>query len=424
MLLSLALLLTACKPNHAEISGQWHVWLAANNSATVSEGKLDLAETATRIYECSGRGWDDDLQAFEPGYIGPTSGADYQTGRYFGGACDPSDSSCDQAALDADCALLASMEFYPQLNRDGYYYLTEPLDTWRSEAIMTSEGDFQLTFHNRLGKGQDFRLAFVITPDFAPLICDDPDGDGTAEAVVMDGTNWVEAWTANQGLDGQLYYLNAGAQQTKPDKNSATEPEIWYLENDWAGGFAHAKFAAEEFISVPNVYGQYDEYGVGTHFEVSASSQEGTLWGSAISRLDPDMDEYAALSDDLKERSDAWAREISGVAMGGVSPEQADTSLFELRVEDNAWRPIDLDIEGLDGWMEVASSWVTVDPGSQLEVGGSASGEFQILFTGYESSSLLVAKGSWSVDRIRKDPWAYDVLEDEKRAESGNEFCK
>lgn len=262
----LALLLTGCAPQDAEVTGTWHVWLAANNSATVDEGKLDLAERATRIYDCA-RGWDADRGDFEMGYIGPRPGDTIGEGsRFFGGDCDPADTACDQDLLDAQCAEIAGLEFYTFLQGDGYYYLTEPLDPWRTEAVMNGEGDFQLTVHNRLGNGQDMRFNFSIKPEFAPLECVDTDGDGTASVEYVDGRSWSEAWSEDE--DGYtIYYLNAGSFQVDPS-TSGDDTVFWYFNSDWSAGFAHAKFAAEEFSVHPTDYGNYDESGAGQNFDL------------------------------------------------------------------------------------------------------------------------------------------------------------
>ncbi len=267
----IALLLTACAPQDAEVSGSWHVWLAANNSATADEGELDLEERATRIYECK-RGWDDERDDFEIGYIGPRTQEDRDSGKYYGGACDPDDSSCDQGALDDQCDDIYALEYYTFLQDDGYYYLTEPLDTWRSEALINGEGDFQLTVHNKLGNGQDLRFNFVIEPGFAPLECVDTDGDGVASAEYQDGQSWTAAWSDDE--DGHtLYYLNAGAYQVEPTGSSggigsSDDAAFWYFTSEWAAGFSHAKYAAEEFIVRPTDYGRYDEAGDGPNFNL------------------------------------------------------------------------------------------------------------------------------------------------------------
>jgi len=262
----LALLLTGCAPQDAEVTGSWHVWLAANNSATVDEGKLDLAERATRIYDCA-RGWDEDRGDFELGYIGPRQGDTIGDGsKFYGGACDPADSACDQDVLDAQCAEIDALQYYKFLQDDGYYYLTEPLDVWRSEAVMNGEGDFQLTMHNKLGSGQDMRFNFSIKPDFAPLECVDTDGDGTASVEYVDGQSWSDAWSEDE--DGnKIYYLNAGSFQVDPS-TSGDSIVFWYFNTDWSAGFSIAKFAAEEFTVRPTDYGNYDESGEGPNFDL------------------------------------------------------------------------------------------------------------------------------------------------------------
>lgn len=424
MLPALALLLTGCAPNDAEVTGTWHVWLAANNSGTVDEGEIDVVERAKRIYECSGRNWDSETDDWEEGYIGPTGSDEYGSDKFFGGGCNPDDSDCPEADMQADCDLVDAMEFYDFLQRDGFYYLTEPIDAWRSEALINGEGDFQLTIHNKLGDGQDMRFMFVIKPGFAPVECVDEDGDGTAEVAYQDGTPWVDAWSADLGGDS-LYYLNAGAQQSSPGEfDEYGDPVIWYFPTEWSAGFGHAKFAAEEFTSRPNQYGLYDEEGFGQHFELSAGTSDDTYWGSVIDREAPDDAAYQQTAAELATLAEGWAAEIDAVAINGVAPDQADFSNFSHMVEDNSWRPVDLEVPGLDGWMEVASSWVRIKQGSTLEEGGSAEGEFQIYFEGFESASVMVVKGTFVVDKIRKDKWSYPDLEDELREQNGTAYCE
>lgn len=433
MIPALALLLTGCAPNDAEVTGTWHVWLAANNSGTVDEANIDVVDRAKRIYECSGRGWDSDTDDWEDGYIGPLADDDASSDKFFGGACEPGDGDCPAADLSADCDLVDAMEYYDFLQRDGFYYLTEPIDAWRSEALINGEGDFQVTIHNKLGNGQDLRFMFSIKPDFAPTICDDEDGDGTAEVIYEDGSRWIDAWSDGLGGD-QIYYLNAGAQQSSPgDFDDYGDPYIWYFPTEWAAGFGHAKFAAEEFTSRPNQYGLYDEEGFGQHFELGggianedpdAGSQNDTYWGQVIVRENPDMTAYAETAAELQALADGWAAEFDGVAINGVDPAQADLSSFSHKVEDNSWRPVDLTVPGIDGWMEVAASWVRIKSGSELVEGGAAEGEFQIYFEGFESASVMVVEGSFVIDKIRKDKWSYPNLEEEKREENGTTYCE
>lgn len=364
----LALLLTGCAPNDAEVTGSWHVWLAANNSATVDEGKLDLVEQATRIYDCA-RGWDDETGTWEIGYVGPRSGDDVASGKYFGGQCAPGDASCDQAALDEQCSAVNDLSYYPFLQDDGYYYLTQPLDVWRSEAIMNGEGDFQLTLHNKLGNGQDMRLAFSLKPGFAPVECTDEDGDGVATVNYTDGASWLQQWSADE--DGHnIYYLNAGSFQVEPSGGSSgpgsesDDPEYWYFTSEWSAGFAHAKFAAEEFVVRAPDYGAYDEAGEGPNYnlvedfrnECAASrtsvpplvdagpnqhmwlGETLTLDGSATIDMDGDS---LTTTWKISSPSNSGAELTTDGTTGTFTPISAGNYTLSLEAYDGAWRVTD-----------------------------------------------------------------------------------
>lgn len=364
----LALLLTGCAPQDAEITGNWHVWLAANNSATVDEGELDLVERATRIYDCA-RGWDDETGTWEIGYIGPRSADETASDKYFGGACDPEDSGCDQAVLDEQCDLVSDLEFYTFLKDDGYYYLTEPIDTWRTEAIINGEGDFQLTLHNKLGNGQDMRLAFVVEPGFAPVECLDEDGDGTANVVYTDGEPWLAMWSDDEDAHN-IYYLNAGSYQIEPTGSAggagseAGEPEYWYFTSEWNAGFGISKFAAEEFVSRPTDYGNYDEVGDGPNFNliedirnecaasrstipplVDAGADRIMLPGETIEldgsgTTDPDGDELT-YEWKISSPTDSGAAITTDGSSGSFTPVSPGNYKLSLEVFDGAWRVTD-----------------------------------------------------------------------------------
>ena len=66
---------------------------------------------------------------------------------------------------------------------------------------------------------------------------------------------------------------------------------------------------------------------------------------------------------------------------------------------------------------------MTVDSGSKLEEGGSASGEFQILFDGATSASSVLVHGTFKTENIQLDPWGYGNLEEEQRELNGTPFC-
>jgi hypothetical protein len=97
--------------------------------------------------------------------------------------------------------------------------------------------------------------------------------------------------------------------------------------------------------------------------------------------------------------------------------------MFQHKIEDNYWRPIDGTVTGLDGWMEVHSSWVRLKNGSKVEDDGTVTGDFQIFYDGAESGSRLLVRGEFKTTRLRADRWGYGNLEEEKREQFDNPFC-
>lgn len=402
--------LAGCAPQDAKVDGQWFSWLPANSSVTaaaatdaddMADELTGLADKAT-IFECV-RGWDNEDADWEDGYIGPRQGDDYADPRFIGGACAPDDLECAEFEdeMDAECARIngstdgevEGITFFTEFQSDGIYGLSGKVEPWRTEALLNGEGAFQLTVHHDLGNGVDFRYAFSIDPDFAPVVCTaDENGDPVIEYV--DGAPWVEQWSADEeGYD--IYYLNALSYQELP-RGAESNLDYWSMPSEWVSGVGFAKFGSDEFYSY------------------------GDPMFNAISRAgEPDMDEYAASIDATTADAEKWSDELVYVAGAHVDGEPA----FAMKIEDNLWRPIDEADEGLDGYVEVHSSWVRVKEGAKFKEGGSVKGDYQILFGGTESLSLLLVTGTFEVEDLKIDPWAYPVLEDELREENGTEFC-
>ena len=169
------------------------------------------------------------------------------------------------------------------------------MDAWRSEALINSEGDLQLTIHVDLGDDQDFRYVWSIDPDFAPDDCLENE-DGELYRAFSDGSSWVQEWSEDE--DGNLvYYLNAGSYQVDPTDSENS----WYLSDDMVAGYSHAKFAAEEFSSHPGEYGHYDLDGSPLAWGTDALSG-GTLAGgflgveSTVTRAASDLPERTTTS--------------------------------------------------------------------------------------------------------------------------------
>jgi hypothetical protein len=409
----LALSLIGCAPQDAEVTAHWFTWLAANSSPSIDENSIDSMLEEATAFECSGRGWDRDEEEWENGYIGP--GNELLTAAtYIGGDCDPDDESCDADALEAECDDVNNAYFHTYLQEDGYYAMQGSVEPYRTEAYLNSENDFQLTVHQRLGGGEDFRFHFTIAPDFAPVECIDE--DGTTVARYVDDAEWVNQWSDTE--DGySIYYLNAGAYQRNPSDTD----DYWYLINDWNSGYGSAKFSSDEFASLPGEYGDYD------HLEAYESGARETLFANSghflavgdRSALDDASiaDTYAAYSDTLTGLAEGWGEEMSNIA--GASSDDGNFTYTE-KVEDNQWRPIDTGISGLDGWMEVHHSWVRIKDGASFELGSAIEGDFQILMGGIDSGSRMVVIGSFKVESLRDDPVGYPFLEDELRGPEGN----
>ena len=429
--------LTGCAPQDAAVTGQWFSWLAANSSATVEEDNLDFS--AATAFECSGRGWDAETCDFEPGYVGSTKGPGDQ---YVGGDCPMTNaagnfnrndgpcnvsytSACNEADLATyaeQCSELQALQNNTWINDDGYYGLSGEIAPWRSEALINAEGDLQLTVHVDLGNKQDFRFGFSIDPDFAPVDCLE-DENGDAYVTHRDGSDWVDEWSEDE--DGhRIYYLNSGAFQHNPYKGEDT----WYLSNDMISGFGFSKFAAEELTSRPGDYGDYPDDGSDPMMEDNFLAVD--------DHERPDLSEYDQRFEALCEKTvGATCPHLEGESTSNLPMSWSDEFVevlgankngepkFVHKLESNKWRPIDSTISGLDGWMEVHSSWVRLESGQTIAEGERGKGDFQILFEGDEGGSRVLVNGEFDIEALREDRWGYEILEDAKRKENGTEFC-
>jgi len=406
----LALLLVGCNPHDAEVEGGWTVWLAANSSPTVSSDAVDLTG-ASRI-DCAHVEGD-------YGYIG----------------------SSDDAV---GCDSVDALNWQTWLQDDGYYRLSNTIEPWRTDALINGEGDLQLTVHQRLGDGADFRFAFSIDPDFSPTNCVDDD-EGNRELEYVDGSDWVTEWSSDEG-DYNVYYLNAGAYQINPGDTS----ETWSFTSDWISGMSYAKFGEDDLFSYGVDYSWYDPdfpvymtckdfAGCVNWRDIPAKLEQLESQGVNTRSCDT-QDDYAYLrlfyyenwynpycedvpSSDVLQSTVAQNIEDATTSWSDEMTQVYGADQFELRVEDNAWRPLDDTRQGLDGWVDLQTSWVRFTKSSDLEVGGSAEGDFQIYYYGAEAGTHMVIHGTFTIDKIKGDRWAYSDLETEQREENGTEYC-
>jgi hypothetical protein len=371
----LLLLSVGCAPQNAEITGgTYWTFLSYNSSRTLFEANVDL-DAADDHYavDCRPLGQDEDPL---PGAL-DICGSDTWPPRHEG-----------------------------WLRRDAFEVISEPLDPWRGEAVITSEGDLLLTFHHRPPGSEDFRFAIVINPEFEPLRCVQTEGGGV-EYEVVDGLDWVEQWSADE--DGSLYFLNSGAYQFNP---SNTE-DLWVLPQEWRAGYATARYAAEDFSMRRVRYGLPSAY---IAFEVD----------DAVEPTAADLFYTAMMPGSDPTESGAFQAQIDRVleVADDIEAEMAMVEVtFRPMVHTNEWRIPDGHAGGLDGWVELHYNWIRFDSGSDLEVGGEASGDFGLVFDAQESQSRVFITGSFQIDRIKRDRWVTADVEAAKLEEYGTTLC-
>lgn len=298
------------------------------------------------------------------------------------------------------------------LHYDTYQVAGEELKPWRGEAIITTEGDFQITFHHEVPK-DDFRFVFAIDPDFQPQECEGSTDE--LNAVDVDG-DWLAEWS--EGVDGTMYFLNSGAYQFNPNNVE----EAWFLPQDWRAGYAQARFGEEDFTIRSGRYGDpfaYGEYETLSDLYVIELEPEDLYYIPFTADDDVDADVDGDGTPDFEQLSERMTETIQVT--------QAELEAFDYPIvpvaHANDWREPDGIASGLDGWGEMHYNWVRIDEGSNLEVGGSASGSFHLLMEALDSQSRVMVQGDFTVENIKAEKWgAYDVQE-ERLEELGTELC-
>lgn len=320
------------------------------------------------------------------------------------------------------------------LRQGGFYGLGEDLEPWRGEAIITSEGDAQITFHQRLPGGGDFRFGFAIDPDFQPQQCvQNEDADGVVLQDI-DG-DWLDNWSTQLDDGGTLFYLNSSSYQHNPDDLES----LWFFPLEWKAGHGGGKFAEDEFTLRSTYYGEpwlyfidddpdddrtegkddlyWCELGFDDVAGTSTCSNQSDIgdtdrpsgynWNDLVSIVEGDADEIQA---EYATYGVAW-EESTGVP--AMRP----------KVEDNSWRVNDGKAAGLDNWVGMHHNWVKFNSGSEFTKGGSASGEFNMVFEAYDSPSVFFVRGSFTVDRWKNELWASEYLPPVLLEQNGTVLC-
>ncbi|MBT3222396.1 MAG: hypothetical protein HN348_25265, partial [Proteobacteria bacterium] len=332
------------------------------------------------------------------------------------------------------------LEWETWIDEGAWRVVGEDLAPWRGEAIMTSEGDFQVTFHHRMPGKADMRFAFAIDPVFQPEQCVESDDGDSTELVPIDG-NWLDGWTGDltdlaeedeihpglsnfeDDLDNStLYYLNARSYQFDPENTE----EYWSVPLTWRAGFASGKFAEEYFHARTVRYGEPPIYASFEAEDGGDPEEEQIFYCGAQDTCEKECKAVNRIADDIADEL-TWA---------GPNGDQDDAETwFRPMVHCNTWRDTDLEgpLEagepdgrppGLDGWVGLHYNWVILDDSSTLEVGGSASGAFGMVFDGDESRSKFFISGHFNVDRIKADRWTTDDIKSIKLAQNGTTLCE
>lgn len=327
------------------------------------------------------------------------------------------------------------------LSQSAWHVVQESLDPWRGEAVITGEGDFQVTFHHQLPGGEDFRFAFVVDPNFQPTQCE-ANANGKLEAVPLDG-DWLAGWTEDlralgeleelperfkilepfiDDPDARLFYLNARGFQFNPGK----QDDLWTIPLEWRAGFSAAKFAAEKFHSraprwgEPALYDFYEEQGLAPEFNPAD-----LFFCDVPAGTDPaDNQCLQNKASYVRSMADAIAQDLFlvGIASDGVEEKGGvGEPLYQPMVHDNFWREPDGFPGGLDAWVELHYNYVVIS--GPIEKGGSVTGAFSLLLDGDDSNSRILLQGRFEAPKIKEDRWTTVDIRAKKHEENGTFRC-
>lgn len=401
--LTVLALLVGCNPQDAEVSGSYVAYLANEGSENVlrlerygvpvSEQAADLGLTPVDCRDLDYLREDAETEEEADAAVAAERlpGVDYNT------------ECLDENGERKEPSYFTWLNQYSYWKSEGNFGPDKKLEPWRSEAVITSEGDLQLTIHVRVKGIGDMRFGWVIDPDFAPIECVDGVDGSVAQAV--DG-NWLNGWSAGEE-SGTLWFLNSGSYQINPSDNG----EYWYLPEDWRAGHSFARFEDETFYAHSMDYN--DVYG-----------QPMWVYSYAGGAFDAPRGGAGAYG--------AWRDAITETMAGVTDFADLGKSDFEqtFKIEDNSWREVTdaevSDAAGLDGWVGVSPSWVRVDNPGDIRIGTDTpvTGEFQIYLEGVAAASKFIVKGEFKINNIREDVWGYaPTLEERKQEENGTVGC-
>ncbi len=361
---------------------------------------------------------------------------------------DDSSNDPDGDMLTTDDCTLRSAPYLYWLSSYSMYVDNKPLETWREEVVMTSEGDLQLTIHvdTRFG---DFRTGWVIDPDFQPTQCVEKDGEAVLQE--LDG-NWVEGWSNSNQEDADegylTYFLNAGTFQLNPSNTG----DYWIFDEDWYAGAGFGRFGDETFYLYSTDYmdPEYTPLWVAVNDEGGVTGGYGNYGTEVFEELEcgggddscNQFSDYPDFVQMLKDNANNGGYTKDDVYVDPIDSElerygliSRDDQPFKLKVEDNSWRPTEAgqgsNAVGFDNWAGLNPSWVrlktTQEELAKIEPGTlekPIEGDFQLYLFSSSTASVLVVNGSFTINNVAKDQWGWDAtLDEEKRAENSTPTC-
>ncbi len=453
--------MSACTPMDATVNGTYASYFAVNSSENLYRLRsklVDFSKQATldkykftpvdcrppfvaANYNSNGK-----LTSCADNITDRLAGTDY--GTECGTGTFPTCAS-DGTVTDQGSFVPFQRSYFPWITEYSYYVRSENVKPWRVEAVITTEGDLQLTMHNDVGNVGDFRFGFVVKPSFQPTQCvDNPDGSGGAVSEPVDG-DWLTNWSVDEN-GGTLIHLNAYSYQLNP---SNTDPQYaWYFPQSWMAGYAFGRMADEDLYGHGIDYldpisdtdntadCDFDNGDCGSGYNpplyMDQSNPNGSTgyndyhghWGQSANYAD-----FVSSIRDQVTYSDTNPSDLA--SMGKVTTDQF---AVDLKVEDNTWRADNAaavagtdSSDGFAGWVGVDPSWVTFeDSPSDLAKRTTGNqdkplkGHFHMFLESASAASKVLVEGDFAIDHIAKDVWGYSpTLQQRKTDENNTPTC-
>lgn len=382
--------LVGCAPHDGEVTGDWLAYFSQGSSLNVSD-----IEDARRI----DLGNQSNLDKFG---LTPVD-------------CRLLDESEEGQRLPlADTSTCVDeAQWFWWFNYYPYYKKEGKIQPYRVEALLTSEGDLQLTVHMNVERFGDVRFGWVVDPRFQPSECV-TGADGVAVATDVDG-DWLTNWSAAED-SGTLFNLNAGAYQINPSNGD----DYWYLDQDWLGGYSFGRFVDDDFYGHATDY--VDQYNVPLYAWVYDGN------GLPLPQANGNYESWVERTREAFTYSDSNPSDIAGMGRSEFP--------IEIKIEDNSWRISEDEVQdesssnaafGLENWLGVNTSWVKLDLTPEevalIDTGRQdkpITGTFQVSLDGLASASKLFVNGSFSIDHVSADVWGYQTTLDEIKREENN----